>query len=148
MKKFLSVIFAAVLCLAFLCSCGEKSNVYNYQLNEFTASIWGGQQLDDVTVDSESCSLVFDAENKEIEFFCDGNAFKGTLTDQRSQEEVDMWKVAWETDPEGNSDYKFSYSAVVCNTDYDQASPFVFLLFYFDGEKDSIEVTFSMKNTD
>lgn len=148
MKKFLSFALAAVICLAFLCSCGKKSNVYNYTLNEFTASIWGGQKLDDVTVDAESCTLVFDAENKEIEFLCDGNTFKGTLTDQRSQGDVDMWKVVWENNPEGSADYKFSYSVVVCNPDYKKASPFVFLLFYFDGEKDSLEITFSMKNAD
>jgi len=148
MKRFLSVMLAAVMCLAFLCSCGSKRYVYNYTLNEFTASIWGGQKLDDVTVDAESCSLVFDAENKEIEFLCDGNTFKGTLFERKSQGEVDMWKVVWETDPAGSDEYKFSYSAIICNPDYDKASPFVFLLFYFDGEKDSLEITFSMKNAD
>ena len=81
-------------------------------------------------------------------FLCNGETFKGTLTDKRSQGEVDTWKVMWENPPEGNDNYKFNYSAIVCNTDYKKASPYVFLLFYFDGEKDSIEVTFSMKNID
>ena len=148
MKKLLSVTLATVLCLALFCSCGSKSSGYNYVLNEFTASIWGGPKLKDVTVDAENCNLVFDVEKKEIEFLCNGETFKGTLVDKRSQGEVDTWKVMWENAPEGNDNYRFNYSAIVCNTDYKKASPYVFLLFYFDGENDSIEVAFSMKNVD
>lgn len=149
MKKLISAVLAAALCLCLFSGCGKQNtDGYKYSLNTFTASIWGGAELEDVTVDEDSCSLIFDAKDKEIEFSCDGNTFKGALTEQKSQEGADMWKVIWEDEPEGNETYEFSYSAFICNSDYDEASPFVFLLFYFDGEKDSIEVTFSMKNAE
>lgn len=148
MKKLLSFILAAVLCLCIFTGCGKNTAVYNYKLDNFTASIWGGSELSDITVDETGCSLVFDAKNKEIEFTCDGKTFKGELTSQISMEGSDTWKVIWHENPEGSDSYKFSYSAVMCSSNYDKASPFVRVLFYFDGEKDSIEIEFSMKHTE
>lgn len=149
MKKFFSILFAAALCLAFLCGCGEKQTEgYRYGLDEFSASVWGGKNLDDVTVDADSCSLVFDTDKKEIEFSCDGQTFKGELADQSSMEGTDMWRVVWDSEPEGSDNYAFSYSVLACSSNYDKASPFVQLVFYFDGTQDSLEIKFSMKNVE
>ena len=149
MKKLLGIISAAVLCLVLLCGCSEKqTDGYRYELNDFSASVWGGNALEDVTVEKDSCTLVFDAGKKEIEFNCNGQTFTGGLGNQSSQSGADLWKVEWDKAPEGSDDYTFSYSAFTCSSDYGKASPFVQLVFYFDGAEDSLEIKFSMKNVE
>ncbi|MBE6887216.1 MAG: hypothetical protein E7484_02205 [Ruminococcaceae bacterium] len=149
MKKLFSILFAAVMCFAFLCGCGEKqTGGYSYLLDSYSASVWGGSALEDVTVEKDSCSLVFDTDKKEIEFSCNGQTFTGVLGNQSSQSGADLWKVEWDNAPEGSDDYAFSYSAFTCSSDYSKASPFVQLVFYFDGAEDSLEIKFSMKNAE
>ena len=145
MKKFLSVILSLTFILCAFSGCSKTVEGYTYSVDEYNISIWGGAEIEDAAIDASDCSLVFNADKKKIKFICGGDIFTGELVNQSVQEGADLWKVKWDEDPVGNSEYEFSYSAFYCSSNYDKASPFVQLLFYFDGENDSIEARFSMK---
>lgn len=145
MKKFISVVLTFVFILCAFSSCSKAVEGYTYSVDEYSISIWGGAEIYGVAIDASSCSLVFNADKKTIKFICGDDIFTGELVNQNIQEGSDLWKVKWDEDPVGNSEYEFSYSAFNCSSNYDKASPFVQLLFYFDGENNSIEARFSMK---
>lgn len=143
MKK----LFALILCLAMtavmLAGCGD-SKVYTYKFKSADIGIWGGKAID-YTIDSENCTLTFDAENKEIVFNVEGNTYNGKLSKQVTKEGVDNWQVDWDTEPFAKEDFPHAVTAFICGTDYKKPSKFVFVSMYFDSKDDTIKADFSME---
>lgn len=142
MKKFISILITVILvCTVFTGCVGHEG--YNYSFNDYELSYLNGKTIEDSSV--ESAELYFSTGDKTITFICNGVTYNGELTQPYVQDGNDMWKVVWDTNPEGNENYTYNYSTFICSSDYDSPSPYVMLLMYFEGDKDSLEAFFSMK---